>query len=208
VLNSPIDGIISELLVHEGDYIDNPQSYSLKIADLKSQTVNLFVPQSIVPYLKKDKEVILNKSNESVVAILNSVAPVVDPKTGSIFIEIKLPKAPQNWIPGMYVEAKIPLEETKGQISVPTRSIIFENGKAFVYIIKNMDDAMKNDESILRGPASQTSDEVRVKKIPVEVGISEGEFSGVSGAIAEFDQVVSEGLSGLSDGTSVEIMSF
>ncbi len=203
VLRSPISGIVSELSAHEGDYIDNPQNYVLKIADTKSQSIDLYVPQNIMTHLSRNKEVFLSKSGEEAKGFVRAFAPVVDVKTGSVYAEIVVPKSPSSWLPGMYVETKIPLQEEKGALTAPTRSIVYDEGKAYVFVVKS-----KEASSEIRAPAAEGESLNYVKKTPVTVGISENGMTSIQGDVEEFDQIVSEGISGLVDGSFVEITSF
>ncbi len=200
-IQSPIKGVVAELGFKEGDFIDNNNSASIRIIDITKLKIQLYVPQDIVSYLSLNQEVSLKKSADSdpISASLLSISPSVDSRTGSVFVEVVIEKAPPTLVAGMFVEVELPLEKADQAISVPTQAVIYEAGKAYVYKLS----PLKN-----RGVASK--DDLRelaqVNKIPVVIGVKQGELVQISEGLEQFDQVVVQGLGPLSNGATVEVI--
>lgn len=200
-LQSPIKGVIAELSYKEGDFIDNNSTAAIKIIDASKLKVPMYVPQEIIPLLKINQDVQLTRSGTSlpISATLASISPTVDARTGSVFVEVVINKVPVSLLPGMFVQVEFTLESAPQAIVIPTQAIVYEAGQAYVYKIGN---------SLERGPAS--TDDSRelftVAKVPVKVGLKEGDLTQIAEGLEELDQVVTQGLGSLSNGATVEVI--
>ena len=203
---SPIAGVISEVSLKTGDFIDNPQQYFIKIADASSFRVQLYLPQSVASHLKKGDPAELSHSktdelgketNQVTLGKIETVAPVVDPKTGSILTEIEVGKIPEGWISGMYVQVTLTVEQSTNVIAIPNESLVFENNQAYIYRVPS--DSQKRN-------IASTDQSEHVQKIAVKTGMRDAKFTEIQQGLEEFDLIVTEGQGNLSDGAKVEII--
>lgn len=203
---SPIDGQVSEINMKVGDYIDNPSNYSVKISDSSSYRIQLYLPQDVARKLKKGAPATLNhKKNdengqevsEDAAGEVATVAPSIDPKTGSVLTEIEVPNVPKGWMSGTYVQISLTVDQVENVLAVPNSAIIYENGKPFVYRVPV-------SETLNREPASAEPAKV-AQKAPVQLGLREAKYTEVKQGLEQFDMIIVEGQGNLSDGATVEV---
>lgn len=227
VLETPIDGLVSEISMKNGDYIDNSNQYFIKVADISEMKIAIYIPQNIATKLNKGDEVELVRSELDAAgakvvqlskARIQAVAPIVDPKTGSILVEINAKDTPKSWVPGMYVEVSMTIDQSPTALVVPQQAIVFENKVSFVYRIQNSEvsnertPASKSDAkgsgdvNSIGKTDSANSDIQRVQKIPVKLGLKDAKSVEVIGGIEQFDLIVVTGQGALADGSKVEIV--
>lgn len=208
-IHSPINGTVSEVNLKSGDYIDNPSQYYIKIADASSFRLQLYLPQAVAAKLNKGSEAILSRtktdeygkeSYEAAFGRVGGVAPVVDPKSGSVLTDIEVEKIPSGWIAGQYVQVTMTIDQAHEVVAVPNESIIFENGQPFVYRISRSDEQSPE----LRSPASENGS--RVVKALVQTGLRDAKFTEVKEGVLISDVVITEGQGSLANNASVEVV--
>ena len=225
LLESPIDGLVSEINMKNGDYIDNSNQYFIKVADVSELKISIYIPQKIATRLKKGDEVELVRSEideagskiiQSSKATIQAVAPIVDPKTGSILVEINAKNTPKSWVPGMYVEVSMTIDQSPTALVVPQQAVVFENKVSFVYrILSNekagervpaSDLAKESSDSAKSSEQNADSEVQRVQKVPVKLGLKDAKSIEIIGGLEQFDLVVVTGQGALADGSKVEIV--
>jgi len=184
-LVSPIDGIVSEVNLKKGDFIENSTEKYIRVIDPSQFKLTLFVPQSVALHLKQGIPVTLDRDGLSGRGTLSAVAPAVDPKSGSVLIEILSEEVPKEWLAGMYVGVSLPIEAQTDVLLVPVAAIFFEDSKPNVFRI------IASDET--------------VEKIPVETGIMDGQFAEIKLGLEDFDTIVVKGQTLLKNGAAVDI---
>ncbi len=203
---SPIDGIVSEINLKVGDFIDNPSQYSIKISDPSSYRIQLYIPQNVAAKLDKETPATLSRNwkkemgeevTESIDAKISAIAPTVDSKTGSVFIEITVSKIPKGWIAGMYVEVALVIDKTEEAVAVPNQALITENGQTYVYLVPAQ-----------RTPASAQAEDSgsRAAKTLIKTGLRDSKFTEVKEGLEADDLVVVEGQGGLTDGAKIQVV--
>ncbi len=213
---SPITGIVSEIALKSGDFVDNPSTYYIKIADASALRLQIFLPQAVAAKLVKGDEATLSRSHadelgveqiESAKGMVGGVAPVVDPKTGSVLTEIDIDSVPKTWIPGMFVQVSMVIEESADTLAVPNESIIYDSNQSYVFRIGTKTKTEANaEERTLASSDPQQDEPESVQKVPVKTGLRDGKFTEVLEGLEEFDMIVTEGQGTLADGSKVEIV--
>ena len=201
---SPIDGKISEINLKEGDYVSDPSKTFVKVIDDQFYKVKLHLPLQVATKLDEGMEVKLFKGDsqnyQESYGSVNAVSPVVDSKTGSVFVDISVDDPHPDWRAGMFAKLLITTEKREDILAIKNQSIIYEDQKPFVYrVIASVSDEQDQD----------TENEVeKVEKIALKLGISNDEYTEVLEGLDEDDDVVVEGQGGLSDQSKVEIVNF
>lgn len=198
-LRSPIKGLVAEVGFKAGDFFDGNSNQIIKVVDNSKLKVPLYVPQEVVAFLKVDQAVTLKRPQQpDISAVLSTISPSVDAKTGSVFVELVVDQVPPQILSGMYVEIEFSLENAEAAISVPLQALVYENGKPFLYKF----------ETQARSPASKDDlrEVGRVAKIPVETGVQEGDFVQILKGLQELEEVVIQGHGSLSNGSDVEVI--
>lgn len=200
-IQSPIKGVVAELSFKEGEFIDNNSVGLVRVIDSSKLKLPLYIPQDIVSHLKVNDEVLLTRSGtkKNLTAQLLSISPIVDSKTGSVFVEVVVNDVPPGLLPGMFVQVEFTVEKADHALALPAQAVVFEAGQAFVYKIvplKNRTLASNDDPREL----------MQVNKLPVKVGLKDGDMIQISQGLEELDQIVVQGLSSLSNGAIVEVI--
>jgi len=229
ILDAPISGVVSEISMKNGDYVDQPNQYYIKISDTSEMKLAIYIPQSVATKLAKGAEVELtrNEADASGVqriqtskASIDAVAPVVDPKTGSILVEMRTHNTPKSWVPGMYVEVNMTIDQSPKALVVPQQAVIFENNQAFVYrVVSEQADhrapATAAAATELATQASVAPTDVqdqaqpqiqKVQKVAVKLGLRDAKRIEIKEGLEQFDLIVTKGQGALADGSKVDIV--
>ncbi len=216
VIKSPIQGIVAEISLKNGDFIDGNGNYYIKVIDSSKLKSTLYVPKDIVQYLKVGQSVRLTQTtvgNSELLDIdgsITAIAPIVDTKTGSVLIELSIPQQSVGLIPGSYLDLTVDLTK-KESLALAEKALIFEDNKSYVYKIEKVstvddEDVLKKSNDRNLASASVPEDRFIAKKILVQAGVRTNGLVEIKSGLEEFDQVVLQGLSGLSDGQEIEIV--
>lgn len=226
---APISGVISEVQMKAGDYIDNSSNYFVKIVDPTQLKVSIYLPHTAVRKLAVDSAVQFQRTEVgddgedhlvSATGRVAAIAPVVDSKTGSVLVEIVVNQFPKTWRPGLSVEASMALDLSAMALTVPSNAVVYQKGKPYVYRVKSAPAAAKTnaseaDAAEVRAPAAaasgpSTPNEVKsslvAERVPVKLGLRDATHAEIVDGLGDKDMIVVEGQGGLTDGAKVEIV--
>lgn len=206
LLFSPIDGIISDVKINEGDFVDDFSKYYIKVVDKSSFRLDLYIPYEISKKIEVGSQVeITDTANEkeksnplarniasyspSYIGNVSKLAPGIDQQTGTVNIEVEAILPPEKFDVGSYVEAKFILENNKSALIIPNETILYENDKAYVFKVDMNDHHPK------------------ALKTYIETGESENGKTVIHSGIKVGDYVVTEGQSSLTHQELVKIFS-
>lgn len=188
-LRSPIDGIVSQINLKPRDYIDDPQKHLTLIVDPSQLKAEVFLPQEVAGQLNLKSEVIVTRETsgkaENSHAVIDTIEPIVDSKTGTVRTTLTLTNTPESWRPGIYVKTSLVTAKKSNALLVPNNAIVYDAETAYVFRI-TIDDT--------------------VEKVPVMLGINNGEMSEVLVGLNEFDQIVIRGQGSLADASKVKVI--
>jgi len=190
-IKSPIDGIISEINLKLGDFINDPRKHQITIVDNNAFKINLFLPQEVAKTLNRRSIIdIIHEGQklESTFGNVVSVSPVLDLKTGTISTQIAAMLPPMGWRGGMYVKVLITLASKRGVLTINNEALVKEKGKSFVFKIIN-----KKDKKI-------------VSKVFPVFGINDGRFTEILSGLNENDKVVLKGQGSLGNLAKVKLV--
>jgi multidrug efflux pump subunit AcrA (membrane-fusion protein) len=155
---------------------------------------------------------------------VRTVSPVIDPKTGAVFVEVAVPTLPPNWVAGLHLQVSIVVEERVDVTNVPNEAIEKDKDEYFVFKIGDPDDFDDEETtpeteksmpktllarflaSTSRGPSDDELSANRVTKVEIEPGITNGVKTEVKSGLDSSDQVVIRGQSSLRSGMKVKIV--
>ncbi len=107
---SPIDGIVVDVDVEQGDFVAPAQTQSLMtIVDIDQLRASFHVPSREAITLKADQEIPLELSDSrSVIAgKIEYVSPVTDPRTGTVLVRVIIPNHEHNVRSGVRCRYKV-----------------------------------------------------------------------------------------------------
>jgi len=201
-VRSPASGYISERNADIGALV-GPGNQSLLATVVKSDTVRIDFSMTSLEYLRsKARNINLGQRDSTrkwdpyiTVTLADGSAypfrglvdfadPQIDPKTGTFSVRAEMPNPDHILLPGQFTRVKLLMDVREDAVVVPTKSLIIENGGAYLYVVR--------------------PDDVAEKRF-VEIGPEVGNNTIVERGLAAGEQIVVEGLHKLSHGMKVEI---
>lgn len=184
-VKAPWDGIVSKVLVKDGDYV-MPRTPLVEIYDPLSLMIRIAVPEKVAPRIQKNlpAEVTLDAyPSKSFKAHVENIYPYLDKQTGTRTIEIKIDENVE-LMPGMFSRAKIDLEKAEGAIVIPVEALLTKQTGETVVLVVN---------------------EGKVKERRTELGIEDSGFIQIVSGINEGENVITSGGDYLKEGMSVRL---
>ncbi|WML33635.1 efflux RND transporter periplasmic adaptor subunit [Clostridium sp. OS1-26] len=185
-ITSPISGIVAAKDVEVGQ-MTGGQSGSVTVIDSTSVTAEITVPDKILGRLQVGQSipvVVSALENKEMPGVIETISPEANSKDNSYIVKIKIDNANGEIKSGMFAKVSLQTESKDNVLTVPNQAIKIENGVNYIYIVENG----------------------KIKKVSVNIGISNNKFTEVSGNIKENDDIITEGQSILADGEKVNIV--
>jgi membrane fusion protein (multidrug efflux system) len=191
LIRAPFAGVIVQRHLDVGATVsDGTEVY--RLADLTPLYVDVNVPERHVLQLEPGKIVRLrgDATGEEYPAVIERVAPSVDPETGTVKVTMAV-EAARDLRPGAFVRVSIVLETHQEALVVPRPALVAEGRRWYVFRLEE--------------------DGETVDKLEVRLGFEEGErvelLEVLSGdTLQPGAQVVVVGAPALTDGARVQVM--
>jgi RND family efflux transporter MFP subunit len=198
---SPIDGVIAEIKMKVGDYVDDPQKFYIKVVDLSELRFETWVPLDIasrinfgdsVDFEWKRTAARLGEEEQAEIetGVVDGVSPMIDAQSGTVMVTVSLKDLFNNWKSGIYVKAAFPLEKKQSALAIKNSSLIYDKGQAYAYRII----------------ASEQESFAQAEKVPVKLGISDGEYSEVMEGLSQSEKVVDKGVGTVTPDMPIEVI--
>ncbi len=184
-VRAPISGTITERMVNLGDSVTINQSL-FRIIDFDSIVARVYVPEKDLRRLHVDQPARVFApalGDEALRGKIIRIAPVVDPKTGTIKVTVGVPNQP-GLRPGLFVDVELVAEIHPDALLIPKKALVYDNDQVFAFKIG----ADHRAHRVELKPVLETSEWIE----PAE-GFEEGET------------VVVAGQTGLKDGTLIRL---
>lgn len=191
-VRAPISGTVTERRVSLGDHVTVNQPL-FEIVDFDSIVARVFVPEKELPRLGRGLEariVAPALGPEPIPGSLERVAPVVDPKSGTVEVTLDLPRHPA-LRPGMYVGVRLVVDTVPDALLVPKRALVYDDEETFVFRVREGGEgAEPTVERLALVPRLEDRDHV----LPAGDGLAPG------------DRIVTAGQASLKDGARVRLL--
>ncbi|MBD2865101.1 efflux RND transporter periplasmic adaptor subunit [Paenibacillus oceani] len=178
-LLSPIEGVVLEKFVSAWQLTGGGQP-AFRIGDMTQLKVVLPVPDQEIRKWTVGQEVALTLYGESRNGTVKNVYPTTNSSTGSVNVEVLVPNAKADWLPGQVVKAARTSTGETG-ILVPVEAVVSTGSEPYVF-------------KMVSGKAVKTNvtlGELTNNRLQVTSGVSSG------------DQIVTKGAYKLFDGDSI-----
>lgn len=185
-VRSPINGVIGERLVREGDRIQTSTRLFL-VSNLAEKVAKVYVPQDELPncYLNQKAEISSDVlPDEKFAGWVKRISPIVDPTSGTFKVTVGIQDSQNRLRPGQFVGVKLIVDEHENVPLIPKSALIYENERAYFFIV-----------------ASDT-----VRRLELQKGFEDGEKVEARNVIPDSSLVVVVGQSGLKEGNKVNII--
>ncbi len=185
-IKAPIDGIILQTFIDEGNYV-NPSQRIVSIADMSKVKIIAFLTAEELTFVKLGQTVsIVAPGGIKQTGRITKILPAVDPLSKKIQIEIIIPNDDDLFKSGMFADVLfVDAQKESPSINVPFKSIVFEQSTPYIYIVEN-------------GKA------VRKK---VNLGQISENLIEITNGITRGDKVITQGAKLVKDGSPVKILS-
>lgn len=180
VITAPISGYISKCIVSEGQTVA-PGVEIITISNTKTLDAKINVSEGDIAYLKAgdDAEVVVSSVGEdAIIGKISVINPVKDAMTGLYAVRVSLDNSDDILKAGMLCDVKLLLSSHSGIIKIPSEALINSGDEYFVYI------------------ASQGN---KAKKIKVDIGIADGEYTEIISGLYYDDEIIVSGKDYLSE---------
>lgn len=179
VVRATVSGTVTLRQVKLGDYV-NPNQHLFDVTDFESIVAKVFVPEKEIASVKKGQVVRLfspSLPDESREALVQRVSPVVDPRSGTAKVTIRIPDT-KDLQPGAFVSVELVTAENPNAVLLPRKALVYDDDEPFAFKLIGVD---------------------RVAKVRVQPRLSGANHVEASAGFAAGDKVVVAGQVGLRD---------
>ena len=144
-IRSPIDGVVALVNIREGEVATTTQLFQIVQPDRLRLVAS--VPERDLQQLKEQQTVDIRAaydSETSVSGVVERIAPVVDPTTGSVRVFINVEEGQNHLRPGQFVKAQVEVARHDNTVVLPKEAVVYEDGAPIAYMVT---DAPPKEES-------------------------------------------------------------
>lgn len=191
-VRAPIAGTVTMRSVKVGDQVTMDHAL-FEIVDFDTLVALVYVPERELARVRPGQPVRLVSQAVPGVTFPGSVdrvAPVVDPKSGTVKVTVRVPHQP-GLLPGMFLDVQLVTAVREEALLLPKRALLVDQDQAWVYRLK-ADDTV---ERLLVHPVLEDATNVEVRSAP-----------GEAAALSPGDRVVVAGQAGLKPGAKVRVV--
>lgn len=182
-IRAPISGIVAARYVRPGEHVRNGD-LAFRISDTSRLVAKLKLPQREVARIRAGQRATVTVAaypGREFDARIARVSPTVDTSDGSIAVTAYIDNPDGALAPGMFARFDIHLEKHAEALTVPTESIVEEDGAAIVYRVADG----------------------RAWREVVRLGVVAGKRTQIVAGLDAGDEVVVSASDGIGDGTRV-----
>jgi len=179
ILTSPIDGIISNITVSEGE---KSSINDVTIINRDYLIIETVVAGKVIDDIQVDDEVRIIHDDESLVAYIDEISPVGINGTDSYSVKVRLEDNESMNI-GINVDVYFAVNQSEDQFVVPKKAVLTDTYGDYIYIA-------------IDGRASKSY---------VEQGFTNNGYVQIIGELIVGDQVITNGQNMVTDGQLIEI---
>lgn len=232
-MESPIAGTVAQKNLRYGEVAGTQAGFVIVDLDRLRVVVNL--PERDISRVRPGMPVTLVSAYDDALQATGQVlrvAPVVEATSGTFRVTVAVDPGQGALRPGQFVSARIEVDRHEGVLTVPRRALVWEEGKAYVYLVRelNAEELAKEEEekqeeeekegkakgqggfsfSFGGGEEEDEPDELpgpkrKAVRTPVEVGYEDGELAEIRSGLEVGQAVVVVGTEALRDGARVRL---
>jgi len=135
-VEAPFAGTITSRLVKAGDFV-SPNQVLFELTDFDSIVAKVYVPEKELPLLQPGlsaRILSLSAGQADQKGAVERIAPVVDPKSGTIKVTIALPDVGSGPLrPGMFVDVELVTSAREEVVLLPKRALVYDNDLPYAF---------------------------------------------------------------------------
>lgn len=134
-IRAPFGGTVLEKHIALGEYLKDDKD-AFVLADLSSVWVNISVYQKDMQYVRKGQEVTISAGGRvpDTRGLISYISPVTGEETRTAVARVVLPNPDSVLRPGLFVTAKITVDEVNVPLLVPKTALVMEGEKTEVFV--------------------------------------------------------------------------
>ncbi|QDV47796.1 Multidrug resistance protein MdtA precursor [Stieleria neptunia] len=205
-LIAPFDGYVTAEYTEAGAWITAGDPV-VDLIDLDTVRVEVAVPAAQVVSLRPGQTIHVEfdaRPGELLLGQLERIVPAADTRSRTFPVLVRIKNRIDDGIPllmsGMVVRMDLPIGPETEQTFVPTDAIVLDGIGQSVFVVDVGRAASAGGES-----AGGESQSAVVRKVPVKLGVAQGDWIAVSGEVDADAIVVTRGNERLAAGQSVEV---
>jgi RND family efflux transporter MFP subunit len=180
-VRAPFAGRIVTLEIQIGEYAA-PGAAIARVTDTRHLEVTAQAPAALLRSVKPGDRITLAYNSESVTAPVRAIVPVGDQRSRTLELRISLDDS--DWPIGSAVRVSLPTRAPKTVVAAPRDALVLRANRVSVFVI---------------------DEEMKAKRVDVELGVAEGDLIEVIGEVEAGDKLVIRGGERLREGQSVTI---
>lgn len=138
-IRAPFAGMITERAVEKGQTVRNLDRL-FRLGNFSRLYADVYLSERDANQVRPGQEARLTLGAAETrrrVGKVVRVSPVVDQSTGTVKVTVELNKAQDDFRPGAFVRVGIETDSREGNILVPKRAILEEDGKSYVFVAED-----------------------------------------------------------------------
>ncbi len=201
---APIEGYITSLPLTPGTTVSTSSEIA-RIGNIKTLQIESKIPEGKIGVLKNNltAEISLEAyRNETFPAHIFRISPIVDESSRTKEVYFLFDTNDTRINAGMYVRIKLNTVLHKDIISVPADCIVTDNGKKYVYVVKEgaLTEAVAGSDG---ENSSQAAQQLTVERREITEGVTVDARTEILSGLGENEKIVVSGMQVLSDGAEV-----
>ncbi|OYP37066.1 efflux RND transporter periplasmic adaptor subunit [Rhodopirellula sp. MGV] len=211
-LKAPFDGYVINEFTDAGAWVSSGDPV-LEMIELDTVKIEVAVPASQIVNVQTGQSIRVQSDDRKdalIVGKVERIVPAADSRARTFPMLVKVNNQLVGDTPmllsGMVIRVFLPAGTASESMFVPTDSIVLESGGQSVFVIDVEGDA-DADRAAGAGRDGVSEDGTvvgTVRKVPVELGVADGEWIAVRGRLQNVRWVVTRGNEGLIEGDKVE----
>jgi membrane fusion protein (multidrug efflux system) len=184
VLRAPFSGFVSLRNISEGAIVQAGAEVAT-ISDLSQIKLDFTVPETMLATVRPGQTIEAKAAaypDQRFAGQVRSIDPVINPQTRAATVRAVLPNPGRKLLPGMLLTVSV-ASSARQALAVPELAVVGEGEKSFVFTV---------DKGI-------------AKRVPVELGVRDGQRVEVRGGLRKGQPIVVEGVVKISDGQKVRV---
>lgn len=180
-VRAPFAGRIVTQEIQIGEYAA-PGAAIARVTDTHHLEVTAQAPAALLRSIKPGDEISLIYNAETATAPVRAIVPVGDQRSRTLEVRVSLDAS--DWPIGSAVRVKLPTRAPKTVVAAPRDALVLRANRVSVFVI---------------------DDEMKARRVDVELGVAEGDLIEVIGEVEAGDKLVIRGGERLREGQSVTI---
>ncbi|MDT0581150.1 MULTISPECIES: efflux RND transporter periplasmic adaptor subunit [Alteromonadaceae] len=186
---APISGYIAERNAKVGNLTESFQRERMfHIVQQKELYGIVYLPEKELSKVHKDQKaglIVTALSDKPVNAFVERISPVIDSKTGTFKVTLRVPNDENQLKSGMFTQVKLNYDTRDNTTLIPRKAMLAIDDKVNVFVV---------------------DDQGMAKKVAVKIGYQEGNLVEVIDGLMGTEKVVITGHQNLKDNATVEIV--